>query len=312
MTMKIIVGVDGSETSFEALRWAAHEAQRRKAQIKVVSCYSVPAYGGLDGAIYPSSVDVDTLKNETAAIVRQAIDVVEAIDPRLVIEGVTLMSTPVVGITAAAAAGDEIVVGAAGHSGVLDGIVGSVTTGVTHRAHVPVIVVPSKASGDVAEAMKTIVVGVDGSPESLRALEWAYGEALASGAELNVVHAWICPYTISESSVLEVRKPMEFAAVKVLQSSLDSLGRRLTDGSVVVHSTLCEKDPAEALLKEAVGVDLLVVGSRGRGGLRSLVLGSVSRTVLHNAVSPVAVVRADGGHDLDDRPRRHEDLVSSK
>ena len=312
MTMKIIVGVDGSEPSFEALRWAAHEARRRKAQIKVVSCYNVPAYGGLDGAIYPSSVDVDTLKAETAAIVRQAIEVVEAIDPQLVIEGVTHMSAPVIGITAAAVSGDEIVVGATGHSGVLDGLVGSVTTGVTHRAHVPVIVVPSKATSEVTAAMKSIVVGVDGSPESLLALEWAYSEALASGAELNVVHAWVCPYTISETSVLEVRKPMEHAAAKVLQSSLDSLGRRLTNGSVIVHSTLCEKAPAEALLKESEGADLLVVGSRGRGGLRSLVLGSVSRAVLHNAVSPVTVVRAAGGHDLDDRPRRHEDLVGSK
>jgi nucleotide-binding universal stress UspA family protein len=160
--------------------------------------------------------------------------------------------------------------------------------------------------------MKSIVVGVDGSPGSLLALDWAYGEALASGAELNVVHAWVCPYTISETSVREVRKPMEIAAVSVLQSSLDSLGRRLTDGSVVIHSTLCEKTPAEALLKESAGADLLVVGSRGRGGLRSLVLGSVSRTVLHNAVSPVAVVRAAEGRDPEHHARRHEDLVSSK
>ena len=312
MTMKIIVGVDGSEPSFDAVRWAAYEARRRNAGLKLVSCYAVPAYGGVDGAIYPSSIDVDTLKQESAGIVRHAIQVVGDIDPQLVVEGVTPMSTPVIGIATSAATGDEIVVGATGHSGVLNGLVGSVTTGVTHRAHVPVIVVPSGASTDLGEAMRTIVVGVDGSPESLLALEWAYDEALASGAELNVVHAWICPYTISESSVREVRKPMEFAAAKVLQSSLDSLGSRLTDGLVVIHSTLCEQTPAEALLKEAEVADILVVGSRGRGGLRSLVLGSVSRAVLHHAVGPVSVVRAAGGHDPDEPPRRHEDLVSSK
>jgi nucleotide-binding universal stress UspA family protein len=175
-----------------------------------------------------------------------------------------------------------------------------------------VIVVPSQARTQIGEAMRAIVVGVDGSPESLLALEWAYAEALASGAELNVVHAWICPYTISETSVREVRKPMEFAAAKVLQSSLESLGSRLTDGLVIIHSTLCEQTPVEALLKESEVAEMLVVGSRGRGGLRSLVLGSVSRAVLHQAVCPVAVVRAAGGHDLAEQPHRHEDLVSSK
>ncbi len=312
MTMKIIVGVDGSEPSFDAVRWAAYEAHRRNAEIRIVSCYTVPAYGGIDGAIYPSSVDIETLKQESADIVRQAIQIATDINPSLVVEGVTPISTPVVGLATSAAIGDEIVVGATGHTGVLNGLVGSVTTGVIHRAHVPVIVVPSKASAEASEAMRTIVVGVDGSPESLLALEWAYDEALASGAELNVVHAWICPYTISESSVREVRKPMEFAAAKELQSSLESLGTRLTDGSVVIHSTLCEKTPAEALLRETEGADLLVVGSRGRGGLRSLVLGSVSRSVLHHAVTPVAVVRIPGRHDPDDQPRRHEELVTSK
>lgn len=310
MTMKIIVGVDGSEPSFEALRWAAHEARRCKAQIKIVSCYSVPAFGGLDGAIYPSSVDVDTLKDEGAAIVRQAIGIVEAIDPLLVVEGVTQMSAAVVGVTAAAAPGDEIVVGATGHAGVLEGLVGSVTTGVAHRAHVPVIVVPSKFSSKPAEATRSIVVGVDGSSESLAALDWAYDAAQIGKAELNIVHAWVCPYTVSESR--EVRKPMEFAAAKVLQSSLESLGSRLTNRAVVIHSTLCEKSPAEALLFEARDADLLVVGSRGRGGFRSLVLGSVSRTVLHHAVGPVAVIRTASAHDLVDQPRRHADLVGSK
>ena len=311
MTMKIIVGVDGSEPSFDAVRWAAYEARRRNAGLKLVSCYTMPAYGGVDGAIYPSSIDVETLKQDSIGIVRHAIQIVRDIDPQLVVEGVTPMTTPVIGIATSAVKGDEIVVGATGHSGVLNGIVGSVTTGVAHRAHVPVIVVPSEAQTPIGEAMKTIVVGVDGSPESLLALEWAYTEALASGAELNVVHAWICPYTISDTSVREVRKPMEFAAAKVLQSSLESLGSRLTDGSVVIHSTLCEQTPAEALLKESEVAEILVVGSRGRGGLRSLVLGSVSRAVLHRAVCPVAVVRAAGAHDPDEQPRRHEDLVDS-
>ena len=85
---------------------------------------------------------------------------------------------------------------------------------------------------------------------------------------------------------------MELEAARELQSSLDSLGKKLTDGAVVVHSTLSESTPAEALVQEAIGADLLVVGSRGRGGLRSVLLGSVSRMVVYNAQCPVAVIRA--------------------
>ncbi|MEP7112760.1 MAG: universal stress protein [Ilumatobacteraceae bacterium] len=307
MANKIIVGVDGSDTSFEALRWAANEAGRRNAELKVVSCYTAPAYGGLGGAVYPTAVELETLNEESAELVRRAVDIALAIDPALVVEGVTLMASAVVGLAESAVQGDQIVVGATGHSGLVDGLVGSVTTGVTHRAHVPVIVVPSKSLTKVRAEMTKIVVGVDGSPESLRALAWAYDEALASGAALDVVHAWAYPYTVSRNSMREVRKPMEFEAVKELQTSLDSLGARLTEGSVVVHSKLCEDTPAEALLKAGSRADLIVVGSRGRGGLRSVLLGSVSRSVMYHAVCPVAVIRTDGCQNLHHRVRSHQD-----
>ncbi len=120
----------------------------------------------------------------------------------------------------------------------LNGVIGSVAAELTHRAHVPVIVVP--AGPPSGETMKNIVVGVDGSPESLAALEWAYVEALASSAALTVVHAWEYPYDVSGSSSREIRKPMETAAVNELRTSLESLGSRLTDGSVDIRPKLCE------------------------------------------------------------------------
>lgn len=292
MTMKIIVGADGSEPSFQALRWAVHEARRHHAEVQVVSCYLVPGYAGFDGtAIYPSSVDVDTLQETAAEVVDRAAELAATIDPSLVVDRATPMSSPVVGITDVAMLGDEIVVGATGHSGLVAGLLGSVAAGVTHRAHVPVIVVPSKSSMEFGDSMKKIVVGVDGSPESLLALDWAYNAALLSGAELTVVHSWLYPYPVSDSSPREVRRPMETDAENELQSSLDSLGSRLTDGSVVVHCELREDSAVDALLKEGDGADLLVVGSRGRGGFRARLLGSVSRTLVQHASCPVAVIR---------------------
>jgi len=291
MTAKVIVGVDGSDTSLEALRWAAYEARRRHAELRIVSCYTFPGYGGLDGAVYPNAVDLDTLKEGADAVINRALRLVESIDPTLVVDGVAPMSSPVAGITDAAERGDEIVIGATGHSGFITGLLGSVATGVTHRAHVPVVVVPAKSSALAGDSMKKVVVGVDGSPESLHALGWAYDEAQASGAELDVIHAWIYPYPVSDSSPREVRKPMEFDASQELQASLDSLKPRMAGGSVKVRSELYEESAVDALLEAGKDADLIVVGSRGRGGLRSRLLGSVSRTTVQHSHCPVAVVR---------------------
>jgi nucleotide-binding universal stress UspA family protein len=290
MVMKIIVGCDGSEPSFEALRWAVYEARRCAAEVRVVSCYMIPGYGGLDGSIHPNAEDMAALGEGAAAVVDRAIEIATGLDPTLIVDGATTISTPVVGITEEAVAGDEIVVGATGHSGLIGGLLGSVAAGVTHRAHVPVIVVPAKSSVEFGVSMKQIVVGVDGSPESLAALDWAYNAAALSGAELTVLHAWVYPYPVSEIS-RNVRKPMEIDAQNELEGSVDFLGRRLSDGSVVVHSKLCENEPVDALLKESVEADLVVVGSRGRGGFRARLLGSVSRTLAQHASCPVAVIR---------------------
>ena len=305
MATKIIVGIDGSDSSFDALRWAAYEARLHDAGIRVIACYTAPTYGGLDGAVYPSSVDIDVLKEEAEADVRKAMEIVAAIDPDVVVDGITLLSSAVVGIAESAVPGDEIVVGATGRTGLLNGVIGSVAAGLTHRAHVPIIVVPAGCPS--GGTMKRIVVGVDGSPESLTALKWAYAEALASSANLTVVHAWEYPYDVSRSSMREIRKPMETAAINELRTSLESLGPKLTDGSVHIRPKLCEDAPTTALMTESRDADLIVVGSRGRGGLRSLLLGSVSRTMLHRALCPVSVVRTTGCREVRHQPRFYSD-----
>jgi nucleotide-binding universal stress UspA family protein len=291
MTMNIVVGVDGSDTSYEALRWATHEARRRHAELRIVSCCTVPGYAGVDGAVYPNSVDFDMFKEGAAAVVSRAIALVGSIDNEVVVDGVTPMATPAAGIVGAAQTGDEIVIGATGHGGFLGALLGSVAAVVTHRAHVPVIVVPAKPDVPPMDSMNKIVVGVDGSPESLTALAWAYDEAALAGAELDVVHAWHYPYPVSEESPREVRKPMEADAARELEDSLASLAGSGRCGTVRVRSHLYEAAPVDALLEEGDDADLIVVGCRGRGGLRSRLLGSVSRTTVQHARCPVAVIR---------------------
>jgi nucleotide-binding universal stress UspA family protein len=288
---KIVVGVDGSDPSISALKWAAYEAQRRSADMLAVSCYSVPMYGGAMGVVSPTSEDIDMYKGGADAVVARATELVAEIDPRLVVEGLVEMSAAPATIVHAARAGDEIVVGSTGRSGFIDGLLGSVATSVMHRSHVPVIVVPAKSVAEAGPKMHKIVVGVDGSASSLQALDWAYGEALSTGAELTVVHGWIYPYDGPRTSVSEPRMQMQLDATEELNTSIESLGARRSRDSVRIHAKVVEQSPAEALLGEASDADLLVVGSRGRGLLLTSLLGSVCHTVVHHALCPVAVIR---------------------
>jgi nucleotide-binding universal stress UspA family protein len=138
-----------------------------------------------------------------------------------------------------------------------------------------------------------IVVGVDGSDGSLRALRWAVREARQRDATLDVVVAWHHPYAAAVD-------PTGMAASRVSREELEHLSRDLLgrardvayaeDQTVQVDPTVVEGGAARALLEAATGADLLVVGSRGRGGFTGLLLGSVSQQCAHHAPCPVVIV----------------------
>ena len=138
-----------------------------------------------------------------------------------------------------------------------------------------------------------IVVGVDGSEGAHLALDWAYAEAALRHATLEVVHAWNFPYygAIAPSAYVDPQLVKDAA-----QALLDQLVDEYTGRSdVVVSGRLVEGPAAAALCAEAKGADLLVVGSRGRGGFTGLLLGSVGQQVTHHAPCPVVVI--PGGED---------------
>lgn len=139
--------------------------------------------------------------------------------------------------------------------------------------------------------MMRIVVGVDGSPNSRRALEYAVDEARAHQGSVEAVHAWHIPYTVAYpyGALVIDRDDVESDARRQLDEVVDSVDTR---GLVqpVERLTVCNS-PAAALLDAAKGADLLVVGSRGLGGFAGLVLGSVSEQCVRHAGCPVLVVR---------------------
>jgi nucleotide-binding universal stress UspA family protein len=149
-----------------------------------------------------------------------------------------------------------------------------------------------------------IVVGLDGSPGSRAALALAHQEARLRGAALHAVHVWRIPLGLSlpEPSVAG-HAPVSVAdldrlAERFRQQANELLEQMLVEElgqepEVEVRREVVEANPAEALIEAARGADLLVVGSRGLGGFRGLLLGSVSQHVAQHAPCPVAIVPQD-------------------
>jgi nucleotide-binding universal stress UspA family protein len=139
---------------------------------------------------------------------------------------------------------------------------------------------------------QTIVVGVDGSPGSRKALTWAAVEAGDHGADLVVINVWehtLLPPAGSVSvSEHYVPEPSQSTAEELLQVIKEELGE---EPPVLVRPHVKQGRPAKVLIDESANADLLVVGERGHGGFAGLVLGSVSQHVAAYAKCPVAVVR---------------------
>jgi nucleotide-binding universal stress UspA family protein len=137
-----------------------------------------------------------------------------------------------------------------------------------------------------------IVVGVDDSEGGRRALRWALEDASRRQARVVAVLAWHRPLMGASPAVAAIVDPAEeqaFAEARLAGIVGDAL--EAAPAGVVVDHVVTEGSPARTLLDEARGADLLVVGSRGRGGFAGLLLGSVSQHCVHHAPCPVVVVR---------------------
>jgi nucleotide-binding universal stress UspA family protein len=138
--------------------------------------------------------------------------------------------------------------------------------------------------------MSFIVVGIDGSDESKRALHWALNEARLREAKLVAVHSWTYQLAAGPGYMPgadpEVRGSIQKEAEKVIDDAL----AEFATGGVEIERKALEGQPSATLVEAAQGADLLVVGSRGRGGFSGLLLGSVSQQCAHHALCPVVIV----------------------
>lgn len=283
----VVVGVDGSEGSFEALIWATHHAQRTGLPLHVVTITEIPAvYTAAGVPALPMGSTFDELVQQGVDVNLRAIDDAAAFELGITVTGQAIVGTPVVNLLEATPPGDVLVVSATSQKSRMADVLGSVATGVVHRAHGPVIVVHGPVPHDAP--LHRIVVGLDGHDESATSIHWACELARLTGARLELVHAWEYPYRTKDAVFGSPQADMQRDATQFAEAAVAALSD--DDRAVVSATQVVEGLTADVLVDVSKDADLLVVGSRGRGGVRSLLLGSVTRKVVQHAGCTVAVV----------------------
>lgn len=292
----VVVGFDGSAPSTAALDWAAAEAVRRGLPLKIVLAVEL-------GAALPMPMDSGApwamAKIEGAAheVLGDAVERARKTDPELVVESSMVIDTAAAALVESSRTAALVVVGNRGHGDFVGTLLGSVAFGVTAHSQCPVAVVRG-GSTRVPGPEAPVVVGVDGSPASDAAVDEACLLAERSRAELQVVAAYQVPVTgwVGVTPWLDVYPEEELAdaaagtAKAVLAQAKERIRR--SHPELPVEFSAVRERPAEALAERSRTAGVVVVGSRGRGGFRSLILGSVSRGLVHVAESPVLVVHA--------------------
>jgi nucleotide-binding universal stress UspA family protein len=301
---RVVVGVDGTAGSRTALVYAAAAAAARDADLEIVGAYSVNAYW-MDPYVYDPTLP-DTLRAHTeetvsrlVAEVRRDLAVSAAGAADIPIRTVVTAGPAAQQLVDRSADADLLVVGSRGRGGVRSAMLGSVALHCATHARCPVVVAHPAATAPTLPAR--VVVGIDGSERSRAALTQAVAEAAQRDGHVEAVAAYeLADYWTGMSSALlpsvdQIRANVEEGARAFVKDVVDSLvgaGMRPS-----VHVEIVEGPAHDVLVSRAGGAALLVVGSTGRGELRSLLLGSVSLHCAMHAPCPVMVV-----HPRLDRP----------
>ncbi|GAA2558635.1 universal stress protein [Pseudonocardia hydrocarbonoxydans] len=271
----VVVGVDDTRHGRQAVEWGAAEAVRLGAPLRLVTA------SGLVGENLPGRKGRDRRLHEVLAGARTA-----------------AVAAGAVGVTTALRSGypadvlaDEsraarlVVVGDRGASRLEGVLAGSVAVPLLGRAECPVVVVRGRPLGAGVAAGLPVVVGLDGTPAADAVLEVGLDLAAVRGAELVALHC--------------AAQPVAGSAVDGSAVDGSAVGRSAVDGLVAaraagrgvpVRVVSGTERPGDLLLAEAQRAQLVVVGSRGRGDLAGLLLGSVSTELVHRAGCPVVVV----------------------
>ncbi|MFN8050158.1 MAG: universal stress protein [Acidimicrobiales bacterium] len=283
----IIVGMDESSTAADALRWAVAEGRTRGWTVRAVLAWTFLRQHRVDRtSTHDPEYDDSCAALALQEYVRDAVDAADVAG----IELQTICELPAEAMIQASEGASLLVVGSHGYGGISGLIMGSVSQHCLHRATCPVAIV--RPSRDHAVQPGKVVVGVDGSETSRRALRWAVEDARARGGWIEVVHSWLLPAafgfpTIAVPDVAVFEEAAE-ALLDELLAEVDLSGLSRPVSRILIGGT----STAGLLKDRAADAELLVVGSRGVGGFEGMVIGSVAHNLAHHAPCPLVVLPA--------------------
>lgn len=289
----IVVGYDGSPGSRLALDWAVDTAKRDDRQLTILHCVGLtmtPTFRA-----YDPGVQAHTYDDMSRGVLAEAIEIAAKVMDRKDIHPLSVIGGAAAELVGVSSEADLVVTGSRGHGVISSGVLGSTSYAVTAHAHCPAVVVRGESVAHAGPS-RAVVLGLDESKNSQKALETAIQVAAAAEAPLHLVsvdnvgglEAW------PETDTLLGREDMlrdmhEHVGQTLREIAADA--RRTHPGLDVRTSTLLgSAGAAIAAYAADVKAGLVVVGSRGHGGFTGMLLGSVSHRVVHDSPCPVLVV----------------------
>ncbi|MGM7666850.1 universal stress protein [Microbacterium sp. A93] len=286
-THGIVVGVDGSEQSVSAAKWAVREAELRGLPLTLVTAYTMPVFAA-------SALEAGYGVPDDTLIRDGAMQVLQGVVNQLGTLKVPLVHRVEMGDAAGvlvdySAEANLLVAGTRGRGGFFGRLLGSVASALPAHSKCPVAIIPKGEHASRAAAGAPVIVGVDGSEQGRVAALDAALEADIRQAPLRVVIAmppisgavaWL-PATVDEQSMVEEMREKLEAGVQWLRSEFPSLE---------ITADIVDGVPVDVMVNESRTARLTVVGTRGHGGFTGALLGSTSQGVITHAHGPVLVV----------------------
>ncbi|WP_431945200.1 universal stress protein [Micromonospora marina] len=282
---EILVGYDGSADAAVALNWALDEAGRSGAPVRLAYVFEwLTVTGWIGPGVAPGVWPDEAARQQVEELVRKAAADAAADRPGLTVHGEVFDGPPALVLQERSAEAGMLVLGSRGHGGFGGLLAGSTAVSVTAHAHCPVVVV---RDGQTATS-GPVVVGSDGSESALRALGFAVERAAQRDVPLRVLRAWEPP---GDRWVPPDFDPEQVAASERAAAEAELAPWRESFPDVPAEIEAVPGSASSLLVEASRSAQLVVVGSRGRGGLRGMLLGSVSQQLIQHSHCPVAVVR---------------------
>ncbi|WP_328552093.1 universal stress protein [Streptomyces sp. NBC_00358] len=295
MSRSIVVGLDGSSESLAAADWAAREALRTDAHLRVVHAWlwHPPVYAPLAGVSVPSPTTDDLEREWAERLPHETAARLGALHPGLSVSAERVAEQPVTVLLAAAENAELLVLGSRGLSGVHGFLVGSVAQALVARSRTPVVLVRAGTTPEDDRENRDVVLGLDLEHPGASVIAFAFRAAADRATGLRVVHGWSPPpyYGYGGAFDAEVNEELLAEAQRRLTEVLSPWREKFPGVEVRGQAVIGGAGPH--LVEASRNASLVVVGRRNRRSPVGTHVGPVTQAVLHHSAAPVAVVPND-------------------